>query len=145
MKRNFVLGFFGLSFLMIACTSTETSYEKSASIYGRWKLRSEEQTPKKEEGIDLEKQPTVVVMHLQQNGYFIIYDSFVDPNWQKKGLPKIEQRSKGQWMYKGDKLTLNHTGDSTYSKVFKVGKLETGNLEIEETVDGKTTKKSYSK
>jgi hypothetical protein len=145
MKRNWVLGFFSLSLIALGCASTDTSDEKLITISGRWKLRSEEQTPKKEKGIDLEKQPTVVVMHLQQNGYFIIYDSFVDPNWQKKGLPKIEQRSKGQWIFEGEDLTLNHTGDSTYSKVFKVDKLESEILEIEETINRKTITKRYSK
>jgi hypothetical protein len=145
MKRFWILGSLAMSFLMMACTSTETSEEKTASISGRWKLSGEEQTPNKEKAIDLEKQPTVVVMHLQQNGYFIIYDSFVDPDWQKKGLPKIQQRSKGQWIYENSELTLNNTGDSAFSKVFKVANLESDKLVIEETVNGKTIKKSYSK
>lgn len=144
MKRNLAFVYMGMSLIFAACTSTETK-EDTGSISGRWKLSSETQSPQKEAGIDLKKQPTVVVMHLQQNGYFIIYDSFVDPDWQQKGLPKIEQRSKGQWTFEKDQLTLMHSGDSSYSKVFKVNKLETGTLEIEETSVGKSVKKTYSK
>lgn len=47
-----------------------------------------------------------VILRLDGNGYFIIYDSITDPNLIEKGVRKIEQRSSGQWDLLADDLLV---------------------------------------
>lgn len=83
------------------------------NLKGRWKLTKEEHKMTREKGVQYSKQPTNVILHIQKNGYFTIYDTFIDPKWKEKGLPLIERRSKGQWQLNGKVLTLNHIEDDT--------------------------------
>lgn len=131
MKTSILLISFGIALLLSACneTSSKTATDKTTEISGRWKLAKAEQTSKSEKGVEYNNQPTNVVLHLQQNGYFIIYDTFVDPSWKEKGLPLIEQRSKGQWKYDGKTLTLMHTsGDTSYTETLKIKELSASSL-----------------
>jgi len=100
---------------------TDSPIENSTEILGRWKLTKEERIQSSEAGVQYSNQPTNIVLHLQKNGYFIIYDTFIDPSWKTKGLPLILQRSKGQWELNGKQLSLTHlSDDSTYSEILEV-------------------------
>lgn len=94
-----------------APATEENSME--SQLNGRWKLTKEEHKMTREKGVQYSKQPTNVILHIQKNGYFTIYDTFIDPKWKDKGLPLIERRSKGQWNLSGKTLTLNHIEDDT--------------------------------
>lgn len=114
--------------LFTACTSqtkeipeTEATVDYSKEMMGRWRLTKEERLQSSEAGVQFANQPTNVVLHLQKNGYFIIYDTFIDPSWKEKGLPLILRRSKGQWELKGKQLSLTHlSDDSSYSESLEV-------------------------
>lgn len=91
------------------------------TLKGRWKLTKEEHKMTREKGVQYSKQPTNVILHIQKNGYFTIYDTFIDPKWKEKGLPLIERRSKGQWQLEGKTLTLNYIEDDTsYSEKLEI-------------------------
>lgn len=94
------------------------------TLQGRWKLTKEEHKMTREKGVQYSKQPTNVILHIQKNGYFIIYDTFIDPKWKEKGLPLIERRSKGQWQLTDKTLTLNYIEDDTsYAEKLEITKL----------------------
>src|SRR5688572_2817338 len=104
MKLNYITSI--LFALLLAASCTTESVDKPAGeqvkstksgILGRWKLTKEEQKTTREKGVEYSNQPTNIVLHIQKNGYFIIYDTFIDPEWKEKGLPLIQRRSKGQW------------------------------------------------
>lgn len=118
--------------LLAACSSqtkettgSDAPIENANQIMGRWKLTKEERMKSPEAGVQYSNQPTNIVLHLQKNGYFIIYDTFIDPSWKEKGLPLILQRSKGQWELNGKQLSLTHlSDDSTYSEVLEVTSID---------------------
>lgn len=92
-----------------------------AAVAGKWKLTQEENKTAQSEKVEFTDQPSTIILHLQKNGYFIIYDSFTDPNWEKKELPLIQQRSKGQWKLNRNQLTLNHLReDTTYAEALEI-------------------------
>ncbi|MDF3026246.1 MAG: hypothetical protein K0S23_553 [Fluviicola sp.] len=111
--------------LLFASCSAETKEVKNAtkqgeiSITGRWILiKSEDAGMRK---TDHQNQPSDVVLNFKKNGFFIIYDTLVDPAWRKKGLPLIQRRTSGQWKLKGNVLTMVHDEkDTSYSETFKI-------------------------
>ncbi len=106
-------------------TDSDAPIENANQIMGRWKLTKEERMKSPEAGVQYSNQPTNIVLHLQKNGYFIIYDTFIDPTWKEKGLPLILQRSKGQWELNGKQLSLTHlSDDSSYSEVLEVTSID---------------------
>lgn len=50
--------------------------------------------------------PSDVVLRLDENGYFMIYDSITDPKFVKKGVRRIEQRYSGQWELSKDDILI---------------------------------------
>lgn len=95
-----------------ACSTNADSLEDQSidvdsqtQVIGKWQLtKTEDSHNKRNENQGL----SVIVMNIQENGYFIVYDTFVDPSWKEKGLPLIEERAAGQWNLDGDQLTLNY-------------------------------------
>ncbi|ASS48720.1 MAG: hypothetical protein A3D31_06775 [Candidatus Fluviicola riflensis] len=115
--------------LLVASCSTESTDKPvgeqvtsaKESIIGRWKLTKEEQKTTREKGVEYSTQPTNIVLHIQKNGYFIIYDTFIDPEWKEKGLPLIQRRSKGQWKLNDKQLLLTHLmDDSSYTEDLEI-------------------------
>ena len=99
-----------------SCTnSTANSTEENGTteVAGRWKLSKEEQKDTKSDGVAYSKQPTIVILNLQPNGYFQLYDSVTNKDWVKKGIPLIQERSRGQWSYSEKLLVLNHSNKDT--------------------------------
>jgi len=116
MKVLYATLLIGISFTFNACNPGKEAEGQEAAgnpIVGRWKLEKEEQKATREKGVEYADQPTFVILNVQKNGYFILYDTFIDPAWKKKGLPLISERSKGQWEMKGKELSLHHNSDDT--------------------------------
>ena len=78
-----------------------------------------------------------VVLRIDKNGYFIIYDSITDLTITDKGIKRIEQRSAGQWqLINGDLLLLKKIFNDT---------IITDSLIIKELNDTKLVTASDSK
>lgn len=112
-------------------------------VVGKWQLTKTEDASKhaeKQNGL------SVIVLDIQKNGYFIVYDTFVDPNWKKKGLPLIEQRASGQWELKDEDLTLTYSEEQN-GKVeqLKVTKLTSSELITKNEKAKSTVYKTYGK
>lgn len=71
-----------------------------------------------------------VVLRLDNNGYFIIYDSITDPNLIEKGVRKIEQRSSGQWELLSDDLLVLRkiSNDTVIVDSLNIDSIEEGKL-----------------
>lgn len=120
MKSIYTLILLSGILLATSCTQSkpdapaaDTLTQNPQAILGRWKLTKEEHIKTREKGVEYANQPTNIILHIQKNGYFIIYDTFIDPKWKLKGLPLIERRSKGQWELKGKQLTMTYLDDDT--------------------------------
>lgn len=150
MKQSTVnlLSFFFL-LLLVSC-SAETKEVKNASkqgenaITGRWILiKSEDAGSRK---TNHQNQPSDVVLNFKKNGFFIIYDTFVDPKWRKKGLPLIQQRTSGQWKLEGSVLTMIHDEkDTSYTERFKIVRCNGKELVTERSNKKTTIYRTYGK
>lgn len=147
MKKHFIYTL-AISLLSMYSCSTETSTEteETKTIVGRWTLISEEKAPSNKSAAYDSEEQSMVVLHLQKNGYFMEYDTILEPEWKKKGLHQIERRSKGQYTYQGNTLTLNHsTNDTAYSEVMTVNKLAENELTLVFKNNSATITKTYKK
>lgn len=108
-----------LSIFLFSCNQNtqpkKIEEDTETPLIGKWKLQMHQ---KKESGnteIDLKSQPTQVILSILDGGYFVLYDTFVDPRFNQKGFSRISERSKGQWEFTdGKKLVLRHnSSDST--------------------------------
>lgn len=129
MKKLYTTILIGFLLSMSSCTSTKSSKDQdtvaAASIVGRWKLEKEERRPVTEKGVVYKDQPTYVILNVQKNGYFILYDTFIDPAWKSKGLPLISERSKGQWEMTDKVLKLHHnSGDTSYTETIEISEMD---------------------
>ena len=71
----------------------------------------------------------MIIMSLEKNGYFIIYDTIIDPKFAEAGITKIQPISKGQWRYENNELRLMHLlPESNNPEVFKVKELSSTKL-----------------
>lgn len=147
MKRSTVNLFVLL--LFASCTTDPQKAENAPeqptiSIIGRWVLSKSEDSGSRK--TNHRNQPSDVVLNIQKNGYFIVYDTFVDPKWHKKGLPLIQERSSGQWELNDSVLTMIHEDkDTSYRENFKI-KICNGNELVTEHSGKKTTiYKTYGK
>ena len=147
MKTRFIYALLLSSLGMYACSSSpSTEKEETAPIVGRWKLTSEEKAPSNKSANYSSKEHSMVVLQLQKNGYFMEYDTILDPEWKKKGLHQIERRSKGQYTYEGNTLTLNHSSnDTAFSEVMTVNKLTDTDLTVVFKSKNATITKTYKK
>lgn len=110
-------------------TVNKEAGETTISITGRWKLTRSQNTSASNDQVEYADQPTDVILHLQKNGYFIVYDTFTSPSWKQKGLPLIQQRSRGQWTLEGKQLQLNYfSDDSNFTEELEVTKLSQNEL-----------------
>lgn len=119
MKYFFLL--LSLNLLLFSCSETtkptenvEIEEENENPIVGKWKLNIHQKKENQNNEIDLKHQPTEVILSIMDGGYFVIYDTFVDPKFNQKGFNRISERSKGQWELIDDKkLILHHNSDDT--------------------------------
>lgn len=103
-------------------------------VIGKWQLTKTEDESSRSR---MENGLSKIVLNIQSNGYFIVYDTFVDPSWKKKGLPLIEERASGQWEKQGSKLILRYSDEDNN----RVEELEITKLSSNELI----TKNKYSK
>jgi hypothetical protein len=73
--------------------------------------------------------PTMIIMSFEKSGYFVIYDTIIDPKFAEAGINKIQPISKGQWKYKNNEITLTHLlPESNNPEIFKVENLSSTKL-----------------
>jgi len=139
-------------FIILLLTSCSTGTKKGEnaleetkiSVTGRWVLI-------KSEGSDSRKtnhqhQPSDVVLNFKKNGFFIIYDTLVDPKWRKKGLPLIEKRTSGQWKLEDSLLTMIHDDkDTSFTEEFKIVRCDGKELITERSNKKTTIYRTYGK
>lgn len=118
--------------------------QKRLSITGRWVLiKSEDSGSRK---TNHQNQPSDVVLNIQKNGFFIVYDTFVDPKWRKKGLPLIQERTSGQWELEDSLLTMIHDDkDTSFSEKLKVVRCNGAELVTERSNKKTTVYRTYGK
>lgn len=118
--------------------------ETTISVTGRWVLiKSEDSGSRK---TDHQHQPSDVVLNFKKNGFFIIYDTLVDPKWRKKGLPLIEKRTSGQWKLEDSLLTMIHDDkDTSFSEEFKIIRCDGKELITERSNKKTTIYRTYGK
>lgn len=150
MKRSaFNLLSFSILLLFASC-STETqevenaAAQKKMSIVGRWVLiKSEDSGSRK---TDHQNQPSDVILNIRKNGFFIVYDTLVDPKWRKKGLPLIQERTSGQWELRDSLLTMIHQDkDTSFTEDFKVIRCDGSELVTERSNRKTTVYRTYGK
>ena len=108
MKFNVYLSLLTVAVITASCSDTTLDEEK---IAGRWQLSKKED--KNSKTIDLKNSPTILILDLKKTGYFIYYDSVVDQNWRKTGVPLIQVQSRGQWKLDGNKIVLTDSDKNT--------------------------------
>ncbi len=109
------------SLLVASCGDNSTPKNDESSIQRKWTLQKTEDRSEKYQSEEFKNQPIEIILSLEENGYFVIYDTFLDPKFDGAGINKIQERSKGQWDYKDDVLTLNHMNvDNPRKEVLKV-------------------------
>ncbi|TSJ47795.1 lipocalin family protein [Fluviicola chungangensis] len=149
MKRSTVnlLTFFVL-LLVVSCSTDsrepENKVAQKIAITGRWVLiKSEDSGSRK---TNHQNQPSDVVLNIQKNGFFIIYDTFVDPKWRKRGLPLIQERSSGQWTLKDSLFTMIHDDkDTSYTEDFKIVRCNGAELVTERSNKKTIVYRTYGK
>ena len=150
MKRATVhLLSFSLLLLFASCSTNTPKVEnadkqKISSITGRWVLiKSEDSGSRK---TDHQNQPSDVILNIRKNGFFIVYDTFVDPKWRKKGLPLIQERTSGQWKLEDSSLTMIYQNkDTMYSEKFKVIRCDGSELVTQRSNKKTTVYRTYGK
>jgi hypothetical protein len=107
-------------FILFSCSNNEQNKEQIIEetnenpIVGKWKLNTHKNKSSDNKEIDLKSQPTEVILSLMDGGYFVVYDTFIDPRFNQKGFNRISERSKGQWEFiDNKKLILHHNFDDT--------------------------------
>lgn len=136
--------------LLFASCSTETEKvensqeQQKMSVIGRWVLiKSEDSEFRK---TNHQNQPSDVVLNIQKNGFFIIYDTLVDPKWRKKGLPLIQERTSGQWKLEDSLLTMIHRDkDTSFMEDFKIVRCDGVELVTQRSNKKKTVYRTYGK
>lgn len=101
----------------------------SNPIIKKWKLHIHQRKDEKNQEINLKEQPTEVILSIMDGGYFVLYDTFVNPKFNFKGFNRIQERSKGQWEFENKILTLHHhSDDTTYTEKLHVTVLNKNTL-----------------
>lgn len=150
MKRSTInlLSLFILLFFASCSTDTEkvenTPEQKKLSIIGRWVLiKSEDSGFRK---TIHQNQPSDVILNIQKNGFFIVYDTLVDPKWRKKGLPLIQERTSGQWKLEDSLLTMIHEDkDTSFMEDFRIVRCDGSELVTERSNKKTTVYRTYGK
>lgn len=125
-------------------TAKETPAKEAGSILGKWVLiKSEDSNSRKK---NHQNQPSNVILNFQKNGFFIVYDTFVDPAWRKKGLPLIQKRTSGQWELQNSDLTMIYRDkDSSRTEKFKIMRCDGKELVTQRSDNEKTIYRTYGK
>jgi hypothetical protein len=131
MKFLSITSLIAAAIIAASCSGKEKAADNEASgkemLTGSWKLeRANKENAAT--GIAYANEHVQVILSLRPNGYFLVYDSVIDPAWKEKGVPLITERLKGQWERKNEQLTLHYSGDSTYSETLEISKVDGSTL-----------------
>lgn len=125
LKIVFIVGTVVLSSCSPKSDGTQDSKETKVdqkSLAKRWTLSDDR---------DKNKNVIEVILSLEENGYFIIYDTITDKKFIAAGINKIQPISKGQWKVNDGKLMLSHImDDSTRVEEFSIKSLNLDKLVI---------------
>ena len=142
------LSFFYLIFmaLMSACANSENKNDGMSDgiavdtldlLKGTWTITKELHT--KGKNVVWEGRPTVPQLTFNQNAYFLLVDRVTDEKMQKDGIPAIQERYKGQFIWKNAILQLDHYAeDSLVTEKFQINKITDKDLIIEDKSKGRT-------
>lgn len=95
--------------------SEDDNYEKTREslLVRRWKF-NERKSQDGESSIKYGDQSSDVVMRLEANGFYMVYDSITDKRILDKGVRTLEQRHSGQWnLLDENTLVLQRIGSDT--------------------------------
>lgn len=82
-----------------------------------------------------------LILSLEKDGYFLVYDTIVDSKFLSAGIKKIQPISKGQWSVSGNRLKLNHTLPDMKDEEFIIKTVKSNKLVI---VDFKKKAHTYT-
>lgn len=92
--------------LVTTLASCENAMDSASTIKGKWLLEKQEKDSQKP--VTFKGQPTNIVLDLENNGYFLVYDTLMSDEWANTGVPRKQERARGQWTLEKDVLTLSH-------------------------------------
>ena len=76
-----------------------------------------------------DESPTMIIMSIEENGYFQIYDTILDTKFVEAGIKMIQPISKGQWKTDGDNLILTHfTPEDENPTIYKIKSLASNKM-----------------
>lgn len=98
----------------------------------RWKF-NERTSASDEESMKFGDESSDVILRLEPNGFFMIYDSITNERIIEKGLKRIEQRSSGQWDLIDEEVLILRkiTSDTIIIDSLRIEKLDKINLVTE--------------
>jgi len=142
MKRFIFLSSIGLFlglFVFLACDSKKTSTSNKAIVKKyltkRWVLTNEN-------GVLENGLPSHVILSLEDNGYFLVYDTIIDNRFLAAGIKRIQPISKGQWKMEKNQLILNHLlPNLSHTEIFLIKSLDRNKLV---TIDDKKIRHIYT-
>lgn len=133
------VGLFSILFVLNSCVSKTRPLEnyesfKRKEFAKRWILS-------KDKELLGNKTTSHLILSLEKDGYFLVYDTIVDAKFLSAGIKKIQPISKGQWGIKYDKLILNHLLPNSHKEFFKIKSIKKNRLVI---VDFKKNHHTYT-
>ena len=147
--RN-IITFFSVLVLLYSCSESESestpvnqqedvsqeSVSKEVTkhdlIARRWRY-NERTISESEEVMKFGDESSDVILRLEPNGFFMIYDSITNQDIIDKGIKRIEQRSSGQWDLIGDDVLILRKieSDTIIIDSLKIEKLDDNSLVTE--------------
>ena len=144
--KTYLLHMASACLLLFSCAGNTANEDTKSLLTGKWRLASATQNPKSGNQLDLSHEPSTVILHLQQNGYFQIYDSLTDSKLVQASVPRIQQRSKGQWKLHATHLLLTHyREDSTYMESLEIKRINENELVTRSNGNHSDVYKTYGK
>lgn len=118
----------------------ENNEKTEISLTGTWSLYKEVIKGKQ---IDHSGKPTALSLTFKENNFFILFDKITDPKIVGSGVGEIQERYKGQFEKKDDKLIMNHfVNDSLVTKSVTIKRLTENELVLK---DNTTKNEQYFK
>lgn len=114
-------------------SETDVSLDTLELLKGTWTFTKEMHL--KGKNVVWEGRPTVPQLTLGENAYFVLADRVTDEKMQKEGIPAIQERYKGQFIFEANRLRLDHfEEDSLIQDLFQIKKITSHDLIIEDPV-----------
>ncbi len=141
MKVTVYLFLLSLTTLLIGCNSGVPSKE---ALNGKWLL--EKQETENQQPVTFDKKPTQIVLDVEANGYFLMYDTLIVDEWANTGVPRKQERARGQWELKNHELILNHLSpDKNTVEHYSIDALASDKMVLSLKTKSGTVISTYSK